>query len=62
MTRSRAPTGVLALVAWLAFVVPCMHGIHAQETGSIVRQPGSAMRFDLPAQPLAKSLQEARVS
>ena len=58
MTRSRAPTGVLALVAWLAFVVPCMHGIHAQETGSIVRQPGSAMRFDLPAQPLAKSLQD----
>ncbi|WP_423394120.1 secretin and TonB N-terminal domain-containing protein [Burkholderia sp. LMG 21824] len=58
MTRSRAPTGVLALVAWLAFVVPCMHGIHAQETGSMVRRPGSVVRFDLPAQPLAKTLQD----
>lgn len=58
MTRSRAPTGVLALVAGLAFVVLCMRGVQAQEAGSIGRQPGSAVHFDLPAQPLAKTLQD----
>ncbi|MBE0629641.1 MAG: secretin and TonB N terminus short domain protein, partial [Burkholderia vietnamiensis] len=33
MTRSRAPTGVVALVAWLVFVVPCLRGALAQEAG-----------------------------
>ncbi|KVH48780.1 TonB C-terminal domain-containing protein [Burkholderia diffusa] len=58
MTRSRAPTGVLALVAWLVFVVLCMRDAYAQETSSTGRSPGSVVHFDLPAQPLAKALQD----
>ncbi|AJY42348.1 TonB C-terminal domain-containing protein [Burkholderia humptydooensis] len=58
MTRSRARTGVLALVAWLAFAALCMRGAQAQETGAAGRQPGSVAHFDLPAQPLAKTLQD----
>ena len=48
----------LALVAWLVFVVPCMRGLQAQETGSTGRPPGSIAHFDLPAQPLARALQD----
>ncbi|HDR9272029.1 TPA: TonB C-terminal domain-containing protein [Burkholderia vietnamiensis] len=58
MTRSRAPTGVVALVAWLVFVVPCLRGALAQEAGVAGRPPGSVAHFALRAQPLAKALQD----
>ncbi|KVT98697.1 secretin and TonB N terminus short domain protein [Burkholderia ubonensis] len=63
MTRSRAPAGVLAIVAWFTLAALFMRVVHAQETGTAGRQPGATAHFDLPAQPLAKALQDfARIT
>ncbi|MDY7801957.1 TonB C-terminal domain-containing protein [Burkholderia stagnalis] len=63
MTRSRAPAGVLAIVAWFTFAALFMRVVQAQETGTAGRQPGATAHFDLPAQPLAKALQDfARIT
>ncbi|KVS40541.1 secretin and TonB N-terminal domain-containing protein [Burkholderia ubonensis] len=63
MIRSRAPAGVLAIVAWFTLAALFMRVVHAQETGTAGRQPGATAHFDLPAQPLAKALQDfARIT
>ncbi|MBN3793216.1 TonB C-terminal domain-containing protein [Burkholderia sp. Ac-20353] len=63
MTRSRAPAGVLALAVCLMFVASIVRFACAQEAPRGGRQPGTTVHFDLPAQPLAKALQDfARIS
>lgn len=57
MTRSRAPTGVLALTACLIFVAFVMRGAWAEDAGQASVAAGRATHFDLPGQSLAQALQ-----
>ncbi|NYH20419.1 secretin and TonB N-terminal domain-containing protein [Paraburkholderia bryophila] len=57
MTRSWAPTGVLALTACLLLLAFVMRCAKAQDAGEASRPTGRAAHFELPAQPLAQALQ-----
>lgn len=61
MTRSRAPRGVVALAVCMLLVGLPMRGVHAQAPRG--HHPGVPAHFNLPAQPLAKALQDfARIT
>jgi hypothetical protein len=57
MTDSRAPTSVVTLVACLMLCALIMRGAQAQDAESVRSQSARTMHFDLPAQPLALTLQ-----
>ncbi|CAB3748184.1 secretin and TonB N-terminal domain-containing protein [Paraburkholderia solisilvae] len=57
MTDSRAPTSVVTLVVCLMLCALIMRGARAQDAGPAGSQSTRTMHFDLPAQPLALTLQ-----
>lgn len=57
MTRSRAPSGVLALTVCLLSLTFVMRHANAQDAGQVSRAAARARHFDLPGQPLAQALQ-----
>jgi hypothetical protein len=57
MTDSRAPTSVVTLVACLVLCALIMRGARAQDAQSVSSQSAGTMHFELPAQPLALTLQ-----
>jgi hypothetical protein len=57
MTDSRAPTSVVTLVACLMLCALLMRGAQAQDAESVRSQSARTMHFELPAQPLALTLQ-----
>lgn len=57
MTRSRAPSGVLALTACFLLCAVIVRSAQAQDAGRGSRTSAGSVHFDLPAQPLAQVLQ-----
>ncbi|WGS48380.1 secretin and TonB N-terminal domain-containing protein [Paraburkholderia sp. D15] len=57
MTRSRAPSGVLALTACLLALTFVTRHANAQDAGQVSPAAARALHFDLPGQPLAQALQ-----